>query len=76
MKKQYLIVTEPERLKEFGIIVRSQNEYGTIYRLKNRLFLETDANRIITAYYDLSFKDMLVFYDLIIAGIVKKVEEK
>ena len=93
-KREYLIVTEPERLKEFGFEFESGryddeisgSEYFYYYfelSKGNNLFIDYYINKKewIINLDDVTFLSdtkavILILYDLITAGIVKKVEEE
>lgn len=85
-KREYLIVTEPERLKEFGFEYW-EDEFIAVY--EHKLNTENSCMNFINlsvngewalGYIVENNKDidemMLTLYDLITAGIVKKVEEE
>lgn len=94
-KREYLIVTEPERLKEFGFEYW-EDEFIAVYEHKlniavyeHKLNTENSCMNFINlsvngewalGYIVENNKDidemMLTLYDLITAGIVKKVEEE
>jgi hypothetical protein len=93
-KREYLILTEPERLKEFGFEFESgryddeipDSEYFYYYfelSKGNNLFIDYCINKKewIINLDDVTFLSdtkavILILYDLITAGIVKKVEEE
>jgi hypothetical protein len=83
-KREYLIVTEPERLKEFGFI---KCEYPWIHYIfeaddgisegTGDLIVEETNELLMKIYIEGYVNPTLLtkLYDLITAGIVKKVEE-
>ena len=89
-KREYLIVTEPERLKEFGFkkcedlysdkkyIYYIFGAYDGISEGTGDLIVEETNELLMKIYIEGYVNPTLLtkLYDLITAGIVKKVEEE